>query len=82
MQAVSGRIGRQTVHFEAPARAMLADELAPFLDWFNRTQEEAGLDPVLRAGIAHLWFITLHSFDDGNERLHGPDHHGKPQSLL
>lgn len=69
MQVVSGPIGCQTVHFEAPAQPVLADELAAFLDWFNRTQEEVDLDPVLRAGIAHLWFITLHPFDDGNGRL-------------
>ena len=69
MQVISGPIGRQTVHFEAPPRKVLEAELAAFFDWFNQTQDDAGLDPVLRAGIAHLWFVTLHPFDDGNGRL-------------
>ncbi len=68
-QVVSGPIGRQTVHFEAPPRAGLETALAAFIDWFNGTREEAGFDPILRAGIAHLWFVTLHPFDDGNGRL-------------
>lgn len=69
MQVVSGPIGRQTVHFEAPPRQGLEIELIAFLDWFNKTQNDASLDAVLRAGIAHLWFVTLHPFDDGNGRL-------------
>jgi len=69
MQVVSGPIGRRIVHFEAPPRQGLETELLVFIDWFNRTQDEADLDPVLRAGIAHLWFVTLHPFDDGNGRL-------------
>lgn len=69
MQVVSGQIGRQTVHFEAPPRHKLECELKTFLDWFNRSQSEVDLDPILRAAIAHLWFITLHPFDDGNGRL-------------
>ncbi len=69
MRVVSGPIGRQTVHFEAPPRGILERELAAFLDWFNRTRHEADIDPLLRAGIAHLWFVTLHPFDDGNGRL-------------
>lgn len=69
MQVVSGPVGRQTVHFEAPPRKVLEAELVSFLDWFNQTQNDAGVDPVLRAGIAHLWFVTLHPFDDGNGRL-------------
>ena len=69
MQVVSGPVGRQTVHFEAPPRKVLDAELVFFFDWFNQTQNDAGVDPVLRAGIAHLWFVTLHPFDDDNGRL-------------
>lgn len=69
MQVVSGRIDRPTVHFEAPPRAGLETQLATFLDWFAASQVDAGLDPLLRAGIAHFWFVTLHPFDDGNGRL-------------
>ena len=69
MQVVSGRIDRPTVHFEAPPRAGLEAQLAGFLEWFNTSQHQVGLDPLLRAGIAHFWFVTLHPFDDGNGRL-------------
>ena len=67
MQVVSGRIDRPHVHFEAPPRDRLEGELEAFLDWFNHPP--AVLDPLLRAGIAHLWLITLHPFDDGNGRV-------------
>jgi Fic family protein len=67
MQVVSGRLDRPTVHFEAPPRRGLEQELEAFVDWFN--VESATLDPLLRAGLAHLWFVTLHPFDDGNGRL-------------
>jgi Fic family protein len=67
MQVVSGRIDRPRVHFEAPPRDRLEEELNTFLEWFNRPP--AGLDPILRAGIAHIWLITLHPFDDGNGRV-------------
>lgn len=69
MQVVSGRIERPTVHFEAPPRQGLEQQLERFLKWFETSQHEAGLDPLLRAGIAHFWFVTLHPFDDGNGRL-------------
>ena len=69
MQVVSGRIDKPTVHFEAPPRLGLERQLETFLDWFEASRHEAGLDPLLRAGIAHLWFVTLHPFDDGNGRL-------------
>ena len=69
MQVVSGRIDRPTVHFEAPPRAGLEEQLADFLAWFERSLGDDGLDPLLRAGIAHFWFVTLHPFDDGNGRL-------------
>jgi Fic family protein len=67
MQVVSGRVDRPTIHFEAPPRKNLDAELDRFLQWFN--QPPAGLDDLIRAGIAHLWLITLHPFDDGNGRL-------------
>lgn len=67
MQVVSGRLDRPTVHFEAPPRAGLEKQLEQFIDWFN--QKAVTVDPLLRAGIAHLWFVTLHPFDDGNGRL-------------
>lgn len=66
MQVVSGGYGREKVHFEAPSADRLEDELTVFIDWFNQDKK---LDLVLKAGIAHLWFITLHPFDDGNGRL-------------
>ncbi|GAB3392723.1 Fic family protein [Azotobacter armeniacus] len=69
MQVVSGRLDRPTVHFEAPPRAGLEEHLTAFLDWFEKSHSDAGLDPLLRAGIAHFWFVTLHPFDDGNGRL-------------
>ena len=69
MQVVSGRIDRPTVHFEAPPRLGLEAQLDAFLDWFNRSRDDAALDPLLRAGLAHFWFVTLHPFDDGNGRL-------------
>ena len=66
MQVVSGSIGREHVHFEAPSAARLDQELRPFLNWFNA---DAGTDAVLKAGLAHLWFVTLHPFEDGNGRI-------------
>lgn len=66
MQVVSGPIGREHVHYEAPAADHVDAEMQTFLAWF-----EGGpvLDPVLKAGIAHLWFVTIHPFDDGNGRI-------------
>jgi Fic family protein len=66
MQVVSGYVGRETVHFEAPAAERLDKEMERFLDWFNAPLD---LDPVLKAGIAHLWFVTIHPFEDGNGRV-------------
>jgi Fic family protein len=66
MQVVSGPIGREQVHFEAPAATSLPGETRTFLDWFNRNEE---VDPVLKAALAHLWFVTIHPFDDGNGRI-------------
>ena len=66
MQVVSGPIDREQVHFEAPAADRLENEMKAFLDWFNG---DDGTDLVLRAGIAHLWFVTIHPFEDGNGRI-------------
>ncbi|NML89165.1 Fic family protein [Sphingobium sp. TB-6] len=65
MQVVSGPIGRERVHYEAPGSERLDAEMTRFLDWF----ETATPDPALKAGIAHLWFVTIHPFDDGNGRI-------------
>ncbi|VEF13074.1 filamentation induced by cAMP protein Fic [Pseudomonas fluorescens] len=69
MQVVSGRLDRPTVHFEAPPRQGLEQQLERFLSWFETSRDQLSLDPLLRAGIAHFWFVTLHPFDDGNGRL-------------
>lgn len=66
MQVVSGPIGRQRVHFEAPPADRLESETGRFLDWLNSTSNEP---PLLKAGLGHLWFVTLHPFDDGNGRI-------------
>lgn len=64
-QVVSGPVGREHVHYEAPEVARLDAEMAHFLHWF----ETVKVDPVLRAGVAHFWFVTVHPFDDGNGRI-------------
>ncbi|MFF7705898.1 DUF4172 domain-containing protein [Pseudomonas sp. NPDC007930] len=69
MQVVSGRLDRPTVHFQAPPREGLEQQVEQFLQWFAASRADATLDPLLRAGIAHFWFVTLHPFDDGNGRL-------------
>ena len=70
MQVVSGGYGREQVHFVAPSADMLADELDKFLSWFNTSpNEQENMDLVIKAGIAHLWFVTVHPFEDGNGRL-------------
>ncbi len=66
MQVVSGPIGREKVHFEAPKASRLEPEMARFIDWFNETPTT---DPVLKAGIAHFLFVTIHPFEDGNGRM-------------
>ncbi len=66
MQVVSGAIGREKVHFEAPDANRLEKEMKTFLYWFNETGE---IDPVLKSGIAHFRFITIHPFEDGNGRI-------------
>ena len=66
MQVVSGSIGKEKVHFEAPAAERLEKEMEAFLAWLAG---EDDTDPVIRAGIAHLWFATIHPFEDGNGRI-------------
>ncbi|QFU25098.1 Fic family protein [Shewanella eurypsychrophilus] len=69
MQVISGRIDKPKVHFEAPPRSGLEDELSRFIDWFNKSQQDVAMDPLIRAAITHLWFVTLHPLDDGNGRI-------------
>lgn len=66
MQVVSGPVGRERVHFEAPEAKRLKAEMKRFLAWFNGPSD---VDPVLKAGVAHFWFVTIHPFDDGNGRI-------------
>jgi Fic family protein len=66
MEVVSGPIGKEKVHFQAPKAKRLAADMRTFLDWFNAN---ADIDQVMKAGQAHLWFVTIHPFDDGNGRI-------------
>jgi len=66
MQVLSGPIGKERVHFSAPPAVRLEQEMIGFLDWFNRP---ADIDQVLKAGLSHLWFVTVHPLDDGNGRV-------------
>jgi len=66
MQVVSGGMGREIVHYQAPKAELLEQEMKQFIEWFNT---DSNLDPILKASIAHLWFITIHPFDDGNGRI-------------
>lgn len=70
MQVVSGPIGLETVHFEAPPARHIEDEIDRFLKFFNA--ESSGVlsvDPMIKSGLAHLWFVTIHPFKDGNGRI-------------
>ncbi len=74
MRVVSGAIGQERLHFEAPEAKRINKEMKIFLKWFNHlssSESESSLeiDPVIRSGIAHLWFVTVHPFDDGNGRI-------------
>jgi Fic family protein len=69
MQIVSGPPGRETIHYVAPPSAAIPDEMRRFLDWFNHTRSDGSLDGILRAGLAHLWFESIHPFEDGNGRV-------------
>ncbi|MDD5090504.1 MAG: Fic family protein [Candidatus Wallbacteria bacterium] len=66
MQVVSGPLGREKVHFQAPAAGRIETEMGTFLEWFNRNSD---IDPVLKAAVSHFWFVTIHPFDDGNGRI-------------
>ncbi|MDR1755425.1 MAG: Fic family protein [Culturomica sp.] len=66
MQVVSGAMGHEKVHYEAPKPEFVEVEMTRFLQWFNG---ESATDPVLKAAIAHFWFVTIHPFDDGNGRI-------------
>lgn len=66
MQVVSGAIGKEKVHFETPPASVVNSEMERFFFWVNH---ENSLDSVIKAGIAHLWFITIHPFSDGNGRI-------------
>ena len=66
MQVISGPVGRRKVHFQAPPADVLSFEVARFLTWAN---DQTDVPELLKAGLAHLWFVTLHPFDDGNGRI-------------
>jgi len=66
MQVVSGAFGQEQIHFVAPAAPRIEKEMTVFLTWFN---QEHMIDPIIKAGLAHLWFVTLHPFEDGNGRI-------------
>ncbi len=66
MQVVSGPIGKEKVHFQAPAAGRLDQEMKQFLSWFDAPPN---IDPVLKAAVAHIWYVTIHPFDDGNGRI-------------
>ena len=66
MQVVSGAMGKENIHFEAPDAGRLEEEMRLFIHWFN---EDKHMDPVIKAAVAHLWFVTIHPFDDGNGRI-------------
>lgn len=70
MRVVSGPVGRERVHFEAPSAERLEGEVSAFVSWFNGAGVRAGnVDPVIRAGVAHFWFVTIHPYEDGNGRM-------------
>ncbi|MBX2910512.1 MAG: Fic family protein [Chitinophagales bacterium] len=66
MQVVSGAMGKEKTHYKAVNPKLVKSEMDKFLDWFNNNNQ---LDPVIKAAIAHFWFIIIHPFDDGNERI-------------
>jgi Fic family protein len=69
MQVVSGPVGRERVHYEAPEAARLPEEMRRFIEWFNGDKTDRVIEPVLKAALAHFWFVTIHPFADGNGRI-------------
>lgn len=69
MQVVSGVMGKETIHFEAPKAERVPSEMKIFLDWINIDSQNSKIDDVIKSAIAHLWFVTIHPFDDGNGRI-------------
>ena len=65
MRVISGSMGHEKIHYEAPPASQISREIKTFLDWFNSDP----LEPLLKSAVAHLWFVTIHPFDDGNGRL-------------
>lgn len=66
MRVVSGPIGKENIHYTAPEASRLADEMSQFLSWFNT---DDSIEPVVKSAVAHLWFVSIHPFDDGNGRI-------------
>ena len=66
MQVISGKIGKEKIHYEAPPAKKISNEMKHFIDWFNSKKK---LDGLIRAAIAHFWFVTIHPFEDGNGRI-------------
>ncbi len=69
MQIVSGPVGKEVIHYVAPPSAAVRAEMRNYLDWFNHTKDCSEVDGILRAGVAHLWFESIHPFADGNGRV-------------
>jgi len=67
MQVVSGPMGKEKIHFEAQPSSLINGEMDRFINWFNK--DDQTIDPVIKAGLAHLWFVTIHPFEDGNGRI-------------
>ena len=69
MQIVSGPLGKESVHYEAPPASEVPAQMSQFIDWFNRSRTDKTTDGLVRAALAHLWFESIHPFDDGNGRI-------------
>ncbi|KAA1189822.1 Fic family protein [Photorhabdus heterorhabditis] len=69
IEVVSGRLDKPTVHLEAPPPEKMVTEMTQFIEWFNQSRTDNHLDPIIRAAIVHLWFVTIHPLEDGNGRI-------------